>query len=132
MKENQIHLEIELSVNSENLYSDWLDSKAHSLFTGGEANINKKVNSAFTCWDGYISGTIKELQPKKRILHNWRTSEFIEQDKDSSLEVLFKHLSAKKTLFVINHWNLSESDVEKYKSGWIEHYINPMKKFYKL
>ncbi len=36
MSENQIHLEIELSVNSEILYSDWLDSMAHSLFTGGE------------------------------------------------------------------------------------------------
>ena len=111
MKENQIHLEIELSVNSEILYFDWLDSMAHSLFTGGEAKISNKVNSAFTCWDGYITGTIKELETKKRVLHNWRTSEFKEQDKDSSLEVLFKYLSAKKNLFVINHCNLLASDV---------------------
>jgi len=128
---NKIHLEIELSVDSEKLYNDWLDSKAHSLFTGGEAHISNKINSAFTCWDGYISGTIKELEPNKRILHSWKTSEFKEQDEDSVLEVLFEKLSADKTLFILNHWNLSKSDVEKYKSGWIEHYLNPMKDFYK-
>jgi len=130
MKEYRIHLELELSVNPEKLYNDWLDSKAHSSFTGGEAHISNSLNSEFSCWDGYISGRIKELEPAKRILQSWRTSEFKELDEDSILEVLFNNLPTGNTLFILNHWNLSEDDIEKYKSGWVEHYLKPMKDYY--
>ena len=130
MSDLKIHLEIELPVNSLKLYNDWLNSKAHSLFTGGKAQISNNVNSEFTCWDGYIKGKIKELEPEKRILQSWRTSEFNEQDEDSVLEILFEKLTSEKTLFIINHWNLSQSVLEKYKNGWIEHYLDPMKKYY--
>ena len=130
MSKNKIHLEIEFSVEPEKLYNDWLDSKAHSKFTGAETQISNNLGSEFTCWDGYIKGKIKELEPEKRILYSWRTAEFDEQDEDSILEVLFEKAPGGKTLFTLNHWNLSDADIVKYKAGWVEHYFEPMSKYY--
>lgn len=53
--------------------------------TGGEAEISNKINEAFTAWDGYIEGTNVQLEPNKRIIQSWRTSEFDETDEDSQL-----------------------------------------------
>ena len=56
--------------------------------TGGAATITGKVGDHFTAWDGYIKGENMVLEPYKRILQTWRTSQFEESEEDSQLEIL--------------------------------------------
>lgn len=130
MKTESLKLKITLPVLPQNLYKAWLDSKQHSRFTGGKASIKAKTNSRYSAWDGYITGKILELEPGKRILHTWRTSEFAKGAEDSLLEVIFSKKGT-GTQLILNHRNLQTGDGKKYKEGWKDFYFMPMRKYFK-
>ena len=64
----------------EEIYQAWLDSEAHSKMTGSAAIVSDVVREAFTAWDGYIRGTNLELEAPARIVQDWRTSEFTDDE----------------------------------------------------
>ena len=83
-------LSIRFKAKPEEVYSSWLNSEKHTEMTGGSASISNQVGSAFTTWDGYIEGINLELEPSRRILQSWRTSEFASSEADSQIEILLK------------------------------------------
>ena len=125
----EIKMSITLPVAAKELYSAWLDSKKHTLFTGGEAKINKKTGSSFTAWDGYISGKNIELKDSEFIKQTWRTTEFNEAAVDSVIEISFEE-KAGKTKLSLRHYNLQKGDGKKYKDGWKQFYFEPMKAYF--
>ena len=96
--------------------------------TGGQAIVSKKTGETFTAWDGYITGTNLVLEPKKRIIQNWRTTEFKENEENSQLEVLFEK-EKEGTKVTIIHSNLP-SHGEQYKQGWVDNYFTPMTAYF--
>ena len=127
---DSISLNAEFSCSPETLYDAWLDSEEHAAFTGGDAVASSEVGGAFTAWDDYITGKNLELEPGKRILQSWRTTEFTAGDKDSLLEVLLEP-GGKGTLVTLNHSNIPVGQGERYKAGWVEHYFEPMSDYFK-
>jgi activator of HSP90 ATPase len=122
--------ETDLPVAPEVLCHDWLDSQAHSDFTGAVAEIDPKVSGEFTAWDGYISGTTIEIDPPRRILQHWRTSEFPAGSPDSLLEIRFIRTN-EGTHLVLNHSNIPDGQGEGYDQGWEDYYFAPMREYYK-
>ncbi len=55
--------------------------------TGGSASINSDWGGEFEAWNGYIHGKNLELEPGKRIVQSWRTSEFNADEPDSRIEI---------------------------------------------
>lgn len=108
----------------EEVYAAWLDSESHSAMTGSPARVSAEVGAEFTAWDGYIRGKNLELEPPRRILQNWRTTEFNQPDTDSLLEVLFEP-EGEATRVTIRHSNLPEHGM-KYQQGWRDAYFTPM------
>ena len=121
-----LKLSITLPVKADKLYKAWLNSKEHSLFTGGEAKVSAKLNGKFTAWDGYISGKNLELKPGKKIVQTWRTSEFAEDAPDSKIEIKLEEKAGKTTLH-LSQTNLQKGDAKKYTQGWKDFYFTPMK-----
>ena len=117
-----------IQVTPKALYEAWLDSALHSKMTGGSAQVSSKVGDTFSAWDGYIQGVNVALEPSKRILQRWRTSEFDASDADSMLEILFEP-EGDGTKIVIRHSNLP-ADGMQYLQGWVDAYFDPMKKFF--
>ena len=72
-----------ISCTPEELYGLWLTSEGHSKLTGSAAKSGSLIGDAFTAWDGYISGKTIGLQPNRRIIQLWRTTEFPEGSPDS-------------------------------------------------
>lgn len=110
------------------LYAAWLNSEIHSEMTGGEAECNPIIGGSFSAWDGYIWGKNIELKKNEKILQSWRTTEFQEDDQDSTLTIEFKSIG-EKTELVLIHTNIPEGQTQ-YKQGWIDHYFTPMKSFF--
>jgi len=96
--------------------------------TGGTASISERIGDIFNASDGYIEGKNLELDPNKRILQSWRTSQFEEHEEDSKIEILLNEVDG-QTELVLHHTCLPESG-EHYKEGWINHYFEPMKEFF--
>lgn len=118
-----------IPASAEQVYNDWLNKDKHSAFTGGEANIRKKAGAKFTAWDDYIEGTILELEEGERILMHWRTAEFPKDADYSTVEILLSDLDGDCEI-IINHTEIPSGQGEKYEDGWVEHYFEPMKRYY--
>jgi len=121
-------IKTKIAATAQKIYTTWLSSDGHSNMTGGDATISDKIGDTFTAWDGYIEGKNIKLEPFKRILQSWRTSQFEENEDDSQIEILLNEIEGQTELTLI-HTNLPESGGH-YKKGWDEHYFQPMKSYF--
>ena len=124
-----LKLSTDLPVLPEKVYQAWIDSAQHSAFTGSPAEIDGLPGGKFTAWDGYILGTTLELQPFRRIVQFWRTTEFPQSSPDSHLEVLFEAVNNGTRLTLV-HTNIPDGQGEEYKQGWEDYYFAPMAEYF--
>ena len=124
-----IQLSAILPASPEQIYRDWLSSTGHTALTGSPAEVDPAVGGRFTAWDGYIAGTNIELEPYRRILQAWRTSEFPTGSPDSRLEVLLEAVEG-GTRLTINHSHIPEGQGAMYTQGWQDFYFTPMRAYY--
>jgi uncharacterized protein YndB with AHSA1/START domain len=111
------------------VYVAWLSSEEHSEFTGSKAEVDAKVGGAFTAWDGYITGSNRELLEGRRIVQSWRTTEFPKDSPDSMLTVHFDPEGDGPPLPPV-HAETPGGRGRQYHEGWIEFYVEPMKKYF--
>ena len=126
---DSIKLSATIPADAKTLYSAWLDSEKHSAFTNSKVEIERKVGSDFTAGDGYISGKNQLLHMNKRIVQEWRSTDFPEGSEDSLVEITFEKVE-KGTKVIINHTNLPEGTGQDYRKGWRDHYFKPMKEYF--
>jgi len=110
------------------IYEAWLSS-AHGKMVGSTATVDPRVGGAFTAWDGYIRGTTLELEPYRRIVQAWRTTEFSAPSPDSRLELLLEQVEG-GTKLKIRHSEIPEGMSASLEQGWIDHYFRPMKEYF--
>jgi len=110
------------------IYEAWLSS-AHGKMVGSTATVDPRVGGAFTAWDGYIRGTTLELEPYRRIVQAWRTTEFSAPSPDSRLELLLEQVEG-GTRLTIRHIEIPEGKSASLEQGWIDHYFRPMKEYF--
>ncbi len=126
-----IEVAAEFKVDPKRLYEAWLDGKQHSALTGGAvASVENWVGGQHTAWDGYIWGRILELEPYRRIVQSWRTSEFPVGSQDSRLEVILEP-TADGTRLMLRHSNIPDGQGEMYREGWETNYFTPMRAYFK-
>lgn len=120
------HFEIKQSfpVEPAVIYQAWLDSETHTNMTGGAATASDQWNEAFSAWDGYITGTNKVLEPNRKIVQSWRTTEFKETDADSELTIELAPTEGGCEL-TLTHKDIP-ADQPNYEQGWQDHYFGPM------
>jgi len=112
------------------VFAAWMDSREHAAFTGGgEAVVESWSGGRFIAWDGYMHGIILGLEPGKRIVQTWRTSEFAPESRDSRLAVEFEQARG-GTRVRIRHTDLPPDQVKRYEKGWIEHYLKPLGRYF--
>jgi activator of HSP90 ATPase len=127
---DSIRLSVVLLTSPQELYDAWLDEDQHAAFTGAEAVIEPSIGGAFTAWDGYISGTTLELEPAKRIVQAWRTTEFPPGSPDSRLEILLEE-TPKGARMTLVHTEIPDGQGPSYEQGWQDFYIAPMREYFR-
>lgn len=116
-------------ISVQSVFKAWLDSKQHTAMTGGNAIVSPIEGGDFVAWDGYISGTNEEIIENSKIIQKWRTTEFAEKDSSSLLELLFEEENGGCKL-TLKQSEIPSGQGEAYKSGWIEHYFEPMEFYF--
>jgi activator of HSP90 ATPase len=111
------------------LYDSILNGRKHSAFTGAKATSVARVGGAFTAWDGYITGKHLELEPARRIVQEWKTTQWPAGSPPSRLEWRFQPKRGGTEMTLI-HSNVPASQAPSYRQGWIDYYWNPLKKFF--
>jgi activator of HSP90 ATPase len=124
-----IELSTMLPVRAKRLYEAWLNAEEHAAFTGDPATCEPVVGGHFTAGGDYISGTNVVLEPYRRIVQRWRTTEFPEGSPDSLLEVLLEELQD-GTRLILRHSNLPAGQGEMYRQGWQQYYLEPLRAYF--
>lgn len=118
-----------IPASPEAIYRAWLDGAQHSAMTGGRASCDASPGGSFTAWDGYISGRNLTLEPGRKIVQSWRSTEFPAGAGDSRIEVVLEP-AAGGTRITLVHSEIPEGQGSQYQQGWADHYFTPMKAFF--
>jgi uncharacterized protein YndB with AHSA1/START domain len=118
-----------LPTTAERVYAAWLDSIEHSRMTGGQATVEPRVGGKHTAWDGYIEGEILVLEPGRRIVQSWRSTEFPQGHPSSHLEIVLEEVPGGCEVTLI-HTEIPDGQGDQYEEGWASHYFVPMKKHF--
>jgi uncharacterized protein YndB with AHSA1/START domain len=110
------------------VYDAWMSDDGHSGMTGAVAEIDPRVGAEFTAWDGYITGRTLALDPGRRIVQAWRTSEFEGGDPDSQIEVLLAAVPY-GTEITLCHTAIPDGQ-SGYEQGWHDNYFDPMRAYF--
>jgi uncharacterized protein YndB with AHSA1/START domain len=113
----------------ERVYSAWLDSSAHTAFTGASAKIDPSIGGKFSVLNGSVSGRTVELLPGRRIVQTWRAKEFPSGSRDSRLEIQFESADG-ATRVTILHSALPPGQGEQLKQTWIMRYFQPLRAYF--
>ncbi len=114
----------------EEVYRAFVSSKEHTEFTGSEAKCSAKVGGRFTAWDRYISGKNLELVEGKKIVQEWKTSEWPQSYEPSILKISLKKKGRGTQLSMIQS-QVPASQVDQYDKGWYESYWEPLKQYFR-
>ncbi|MBL0066724.1 MAG: SRPBCC domain-containing protein [Bacteroidetes bacterium] len=116
---------------AEQLYSMYLNSKEHGLLTGGgKAKISEKAGTAFSAWDGYISGKNLLLVKGKLIVQSWQAADW-EDLKVPSVLVLQFDQDGKDALIIMTHTGVPANHIQGITKGWMEYYWKPWRAYLK-
>ncbi|MDP2305465.1 MAG: SRPBCC domain-containing protein [Pseudomonadota bacterium] len=121
-----LELSASFPATSAEVFAAWADAEMHSEMTGAPATGRTEAGQPFTAWDGYITGKTLSVEPGRRIVQAWRTSEFPEDAPDSALEVLFEDVAGAARV-TIRHTDLPPGGAAKYTEGWEQFYFAPMR-----
>ncbi|HEV8537713.1 MAG TPA: SRPBCC family protein [Bacteroidota bacterium] len=111
------------------IYDAFLNEQKHTAFTGAKATCERRVGGKFTAWDGYIAGKNVKLENGRRIIQEWRTSEWPDGYPPSVIEFTFKPKGDGTEIRMIQS-KVPATQAKNYKQGWTDYYWRPLKKYF--
>ena len=118
-----------LSAKPVEVYDALVNPKKHSEFTGAKATGGAVAGGEFTAYDGYISGTYVELVRARKIVQDWRTSEWPEGYPPSRLEFQFAPKDD-GTEVTMTHAQVPAAQADAYRQGWVDYYWKPIEEYF--
>jgi activator of HSP90 ATPase len=111
------------------VYDAFVDGRKHSVFTGAKATCEPKVGGKISAWNGYISGKNLKLEPGKRIIQEWITTDWSDGYPPSTLNLAFSKKGSGTQLTMV-HSGVPASMASSFAEGWREHYWTLLKKYF--
>ena len=124
-----IEQSVYMPASPEEVYDALVDAEKHSEFTGSQATCDPRVGGAFSAWDGYISGRHLQLDRGKKIVQEWKTTEWPLDYPPSLLEFGLRE-RGEGTLLIMKHSKVPAEQADSYRQGWTEHYWEPLRQFF--
>ena len=111
------------------VYDAYVNPKKHGEFTGASATGKAEAGEEFTAYDGYISGKHIELVAGRKIVDEWKTTEWPEGYPPSRLELALA-VEGDGTELTMIHSEVPAGQAESYRQGWTDYYWEPMRKYF--
>jgi activator of HSP90 ATPase len=129
IKTKTIKQEVYFEAKPEEAYDALVDERKHSEITGAAATGTAKEGGRFTAWDGYISGRNIKLTKGKKIIQEWKTTEWPEGAGPSKVTFTFKPKKG-GTLLTMVHSKVPLEQAGDYEQGWKDNYWDLMEKYF--
>jgi activator of HSP90 ATPase len=129
LKTRTIRLEWTIPAEAEEVYDAFMDPAKHAEFTGDKASGSSVVGKEFHAYSGYILAKNLELEPGRKIVQEWTTSEWPEGASPSILTITFKKSKGGTKLTMV-HSLVPEEQSDDYEAGWKEHYWSKLESYF--
>jgi activator of HSP90 ATPase len=116
-------------VKPQEIYDALVDPRKHTEITGSKATGQAKPGAKFTAWDGYIRGTHLKLEPGKRLLQEWSTSDWPKDAPLSQMEWTFRGRDDGTEVTVVQT-QVPEEQAEVYRIVLTDYYWEPLKQYF--
>ena len=130
MKLTTIKQTVFIDATPEEIYDALIDAKKHRDVTGSKATSQQRVGGKFTAWDGYISGKHLFLERGKKVVQEWKTTEWPKGYPSSKLEFTLREKRGGTELALLQT-NVPAEQAASYEQGWKDFYWDPMKEYFK-
>jgi activator of HSP90 ATPase len=125
MKTKTIRQVVNFKARAHDVYEALMDSRKHSLFTGAQAQIERKVGGKMTAYGGDIDGIILELVPDERIVQTWRSSDWPQGVYSNARFQMEKTKTGCK--LTLTQTGVPAEEYSAISEGWREYYWDNMK-----
>jgi len=125
VRTRQLRQTVSIQAPVQAVYGALVNSRQHSRITGSRARIGTKVGSAFSVWDGGVSGFTLALEPNRRIVLAWRSSDW-PAGHYSIVSFAFRKAGA-TTRLVLEQYGIPAGAYRDIAEGWKTYYWQPMK-----
>lgn len=112
------------------VFKAFVTPRLHAAFTGAAATGSARVGGRFTAWDGYISGVHRVIETGRRLVQDWQTTEWPDGAKPSRVEFVFKAVKGGTEVRMV-HSQVPATQADSYRQGWIDHYWEPLKAYFR-
>lgn len=127
-KRTSLHFETDFKAAPQKVYDALLDAKQFAAFSGLPAEIDPKPGGTFSLFSAQIVGRNVELIGGQRIVQAWRPAAW-EPGLYSIVRFEIKPRAADSTM-VLDHTGFPEGLADHLNSGWQEHYLDTMRKYF--
>jgi uncharacterized protein YndB with AHSA1/START domain len=118
-----------LPASPQDVYDAWMSSEGHGEMTLTECTIDPGVGGEYEAGDGYVTGKTTALEPGRRIVQTWRTTEFADTDPDSEIEILLVPVDG-GTRLTLHHRGVPDGQTDYENGGWQGNYFEPMREYF--
>ena len=130
LQQTSIRMTIQILATPQQVYDMYMDPKLQTAFTESLATSDPRVNGRFTAWEGYISGKYLELEPGKRIVQEWQTTDWPPGYPPSRLELQLIATSEGTQINMIQG-KVPQSQTNSLLRGWNEFYWQPLDAYFR-
>lgn len=110
------------------VYEALMDAKRHAAFTGDVAKINRKVGGTFSVFGGYATGRNLRLIPDRKIVQEWRASDWAPGVYSTVTFELSNRRRGTKLTFL--QTGVPANHLDDIKQGWEDYYWAAMKEYF--
>src|SRR5512147_2066629 len=110
------------------VYRAYVTAREHAAFTAAPARGAAREGAEMTAFGGYIVAHHLELDPGRRIVQAWRTTEFPEDAPDSLFDLTLAAVPGGTKLTLV-HSDLPPDQAAAYTQGWKEYYWQPLQEY---
>jgi activator of HSP90 ATPase len=119
---------VTLPASAKDLYSMYLNPRAHGAITGGKVVIGAKSGAKFRAFGGALTGRMLQTIPGRLIVQAWRSTAFKKGDPDSTLILRFTPRGRSGRIDLV-HVNVPNHDYGGVNKGWKQYYWKPWRKY---
>jgi len=127
MKTRTIRQSVTFKVPPRDVYESLMDARRHGRFTGGGAQISRKVGGRFSVFGGWADGSNLVLVPNRKIVQAWRCQQRgWPRDHYSRVTFSLRRVPG-GTRLSLTHSGVPAATSAAIKQGWWNDYWLPMR-----
>lgn len=126
-KERNLWHSVTIMASPREVFEALVDPKEHAKFTGAFARLEKSVGGRFSHYNGSLSGVVVSLEPNRRLVLAWRSSDWPEGHHSLADFRLRKVKAGTRLDFA--QFGIPASDFSDIRDGWRQCDWEPLKQY---